>query len=550
MLYSFRADDAICAGHDPLAAGAGVPACTVALRPGDLARPGWAGHDGALVAAGAAPPAGSGEMLVFCHPVTCAPAAVRRSGEVQAAGWLPDHVRLGVLEQHLGEGVIEDLVAASGRAGPHQRRRVMSLPLTARLVLAMTLMPDACYREAMARLAGLLAQVPWRQRWQVPSSKVITSWRRRLGAQVMEELFWRAAGPVTSPGRGAGRWRGLELCAIDGFQVRLPATPANREAFGSPGTADDSAPFPQLRAVVATARAGRAMLGAAMDASTAGEQTLTARMADEHPGVFCPGRCFLVDRNFLGHELITAIAARGAHLVMRVKQGISLHHVRWLPDGSQLAYLNAPDRRSVLMVRVVEYNVEAAGRDEVSELFCLATTLLDYRAYPAREICDAYPQRWSASETTIGENKTTITDAGPSRGPILRSREPELARQEFWAWLTAAQLVRKASGTAAGRAADPVHSDQVSFTAMRHEAARSLTQTLVTAATSVDALTAAAATAARSALSALITTGRGRYRERRRKHEPAFPHTSRTIPAIAGPATIALFRPASTPDTS
>ena len=196
--------------------------------------------------------------------------------------------------------MIEDLVAASGRAGPHQRKRVISLPLTARLVLAMTLMPDACYGEAMARLAGLLAQVPWRQRWQVPSSKVITSWRRRLGAQVMEELLWRAAGPVTSSGRGAGRWRGLELCAIDGFQVRLRATPANREAFGSTGTADDSAPFPQLRAVVATARAGRAMLGAAMDASTAGEQTLTARMADEHPGVFCPGRCILVDRTFLG----------------------------------------------------------------------------------------------------------------------------------------------------------------------------------------------------------------------------------------------------------
>ena len=95
LLYSFRADDAICAGHDPLAAGAGVPACTVALRPGDLARRGWAGHDGALVAAGAAPPAGPGEMLVFCHPVTCASAAVRRSGEVRAAGWLPDHVGLG-----------------------------------------------------------------------------------------------------------------------------------------------------------------------------------------------------------------------------------------------------------------------------------------------------------------------------------------------------------------------------------------------------------------------------------------------------------------------
>ena len=234
---------------------------------------------------------------------------------------------------------------------------------------------------------------------------------------------------------------------------------------------------------------------------------------------------------------------------MRVKQGISLRHVRWLPDGSQLAYLNAPDRRSVLMVRVVEYNAEAAGREEVSELFCLATTLLDCQAYPLQEVCGAYPDRWSAAETTIGENKTTITDAGPSSGLILRSREPGLARQEFWAWLAAAQLVRKAA--AAARAAPgPVSSDQVSFTAMRQEAARSLAQTLVTASTSPAALARAAEAAARSALSALVTTGRGRSRERRRKYEPSFPHTARTLRTITGPATITIFRPVSTPDTS
>ncbi len=83
----------------------------VALRTADLARPGRAGHNGALVADGAAAPVVPGEMLVFCHPVTVAPAVVRRNGEVHAGGWLPDHVRVGVLERHLGDGVIEELIA-------------------------------------------------------------------------------------------------------------------------------------------------------------------------------------------------------------------------------------------------------------------------------------------------------------------------------------------------------------------------------------------------------------------------------------------------------
>jgi hypothetical protein len=95
----------------------------IAVRSSGAARPG-AGKDGVLLAGAAAAPVIAGEMLVFCHPVTCAPAVVRRTGEVQAGGWLPDHVRLGVLEAQLGDGVIERLIAASGQAVPQRRQRI------------------------------------------------------------------------------------------------------------------------------------------------------------------------------------------------------------------------------------------------------------------------------------------------------------------------------------------------------------------------------------------------------------------------------------------
>ena len=50
-------------------------------------------------------------------------------------------MRLGELERHLGEGVIEDLVAAgiaAGRMPALQRQRLMSLALTIRMTVAMT----------------------------------------------------------------------------------------------------------------------------------------------------------------------------------------------------------------------------------------------------------------------------------------------------------------------------------------------------------------------------------------------------------------------------
>ena len=51
---------------------------------------------------------------------------------------------------------------------------------------------------------------------------------------------------------------GMPVLAADGMLVNLADTPANRAFFGATGTADGSSPFPQLRVVALTARAGRA----------------------------------------------------------------------------------------------------------------------------------------------------------------------------------------------------------------------------------------------------------------------------------------------------
>jgi hypothetical protein len=82
---------------------------------------------------------GAGEPAVFCRPVVTAPAIIRRDGTVPADAWLPDLVRLGALEAHLGDGEIEaaaGAAAAQGRLRPRQRRRIMSYPLVIRLMLA------------------------------------------------------------------------------------------------------------------------------------------------------------------------------------------------------------------------------------------------------------------------------------------------------------------------------------------------------------------------------------------------------------------------------
>ena len=271
--------------------------------------------------------------------------------------------------------------------------------------------------------------------------------------------------------------------------------------------------------------------------------------------------CF--DRNFPGHGLITAILAAGGHVTARVSATVALPLAPgggWLPDGSRLTWLNAPSGRKEdrLPVRVTEHNAimpAEDGSEQVSETCTIITTLLDHRAAPAAAVRDAYLTRWSASETTFGEDKATITGAGNrTSGPVLRSGSPRLVIQEAWAWLAATQLTRASEAAAlrgehaAARALRrrnhaPVTADEESFTAARHHMIRSMTSTQVTATSSLDALAATAGSAARAILRVLNVPGRQRHSRRAQKAGPKFPHATATKPTVTGKPQVTVFAP-------
>jgi Insertion element 4 transposase N-terminal len=440
------ADAAIGAGEFP---SGGTPAGTLAVPACDLRV-----HSTRSVTVAGAPPK-SGQETVFSRPVLTAPAFVKRDRTVLADAWLPEAVRLGVLEAHLGDGVIEKVVARAlrnGRLPLRERRRLLSYPMVIRLVIAMTLLPGSSYAEAARVLAGLLADVPFTLDWHVPTGKSIGEWRMLIPPEIMQEIFWHAAGALIGDGEpSAVMVAGMPADAADGMLVNLADTKENREHFGTTGTGDGSSPFPELRIVALTARAGRAIRGAVLGRACDGEQTLLKTLADEQPGLFA-GRVTMFDRNFPGHDVILAVLLAGGHVIARARGGIALPFQDvpdkgWLADGSRMSWLNAPSgkKEDRLPVRVAKHSVLVAGPggEQVSETCTLITTLLDEVTVPAGVLRDAYPNRWTASETTFGEDKATIAGAGKrTSGPVLRSGCPQLAEQEAWAWLAGTQLTR------------------------------------------------------------------------------------------------------------
>jgi len=575
--YPAALPDAIPAGQDTAGdgglAGAGQ---VIAIRAEDLVSPPGrlpaGGERTALVVAGT-PRIRKGDQVVFVKVIAVAPAVVRRDGQVQAGGHPADHARLGAIERQLddlaGPGVIDEIAAAATLTGKVKgtARRAMTAALTIRAAILMALMPDAGYREILAAVLGDLVLVPWHRPFRVPGPKVMPAWRAALGPDPLTGLQDRvlaAAGAehrdhdyravfVGEPGHE------LRLGSIDGSVTRVPDTPANRGAFGSTGTADDSAPYPQVRDLLATDASTRGDLAVVSGPSgglkAEGEQVLLDAMLIRYRAVFTADRLGVMDRNFRGADRVSRMLATGTHVLIRVKSDIALPRISgFLPDGSYYSYLagGPPGGRWCLKVRVIEYLVDVEGQD-TGELFCLITDLHDYVAYPAGQLAAAYAWRWSGSETSLKEAKSAISGAGPSAGPIFRSKSPALVGQEHAAWICGTELCRALARTAARRAAparkgrragQKVQPREISFTAARRAALASSRSGAATASLPAPMATALHRDTLHAPGRRRIVIDRHRHRHRKAKTCQAFPAAGRAITTRTAIAQVSLCMPA------
>ena len=528
----------------------------VAVRLSDLVSPLRGGRplgdgDRSAVAVGGTARIRTGEVTVFCKVVAVAPARVRRDGRVQAQGSPAGHATLGSLEDWLegkaGPGVIDGIAERAVLAGKYvkgERERLLTRAFMIRVIVLMTLLPDADVREAVIALAGDLALVPWARAWVPASARALGAWRNALGPGPLEELQavvlraswaehedrdWRAA--VT------GREKPLKVSSLDGTLIRVPDTPANRAAFGSVGTGDDSSPFPQLRALPLNDASTRALLGMphgpAGTEKAAAEQRLLDTAMRDYPHLFTKGRLWLMDRNFPGAARIARLMAR-THVLIRLKSDIPLKRISpILADGSYIAELSGDG--VTVTVRVIEYFADVEGQD-VPEMFCLVTDLTDITEHPGPELAALYRWRWDGSETALREAKASLNSAGPGTGPMLRSQSPALVRQELAAWAAATEMTRGVTRDAARaaaparkgrRAGQPVRPREISHARTR----RAVITAIRAGRTCYEALT-------REIAKYRTVADRNRHRARKSKSPSSFGHATardtvtRTAPAV------------------
>jgi hypothetical protein len=268
----------------------------------------------------------------------------------------------------------------------------------------------------------------------------------------MRELFSQVAVPVADQLTRGAFLAGWRLMSIDGFEWDAPDTQENAAAFGFSGAgADDLGrpAFPKVRVVTVSECASHAVVDAAIGAVAgkgAGEQSLARALYPRLEEDWL----LIADRNFYNWADWCMAADSGAALLWRAKADLTLPVLEILPDGSYRSVLvnpkTGPKARKQLIeaaragedldedrarhVRVVEYTVPDRDGDGKGEVIALVTTITAMTAAPAPLLAEAYHQRWE-HETGNAQLKTHLR--GPGR--VLRSKSPDMVRQEIYGYL-------------------------------------------------------------------------------------------------------------------
>lgn len=378
----------------------------------------------------------------------------RTLAELPKGARLTDYISLGVMSKAVPVEKVKEVLDRTGKGS--QRQRDLPAHVVVYYVMALALFMGVSYREV---LRCLLEGINWLKapgtEMKVAGKSGISQARTRLGYGPVKELHDEVVKPIArSDTKGAwyARWR---LVTLDGSTMETADNKENEEAFGRQEVGRGLSGYPQFRFVSLVENGTHVLFGTQMAGYHTGEITLAKEVIRHlEPGMLC-----LADRNFFGFALWHRARSTGADLLWRVRKDLVLPCQERLPDGSYLSriYPSPQDRRHNtrgVAVRVVDYRLH--GIPDTTETYRLLTTILDHREAPAPQLAALYHQRWEI-ETALDELKTHL------KGPRiqLRSKTPDLVRQEFYSLLMTHFAVRGLMHEAAIKGdADP---DELSF---------------------------------------------------------------------------------------
>jgi hypothetical protein len=378
----------------------------------------------------------------------------RAVAELPPGARITDYISLGVITKTFPLSSVGAVLSNTGKSSIRQRD--LPAQVVVYYVIALALYMQSSYREV---LRCLLEAVQWLRDpsvcVRVAGKSGISQARTRLGWEPLRQLHDELVKPVAVRSTRGAWYRSWRLVSLDGSTLDVADEKANEDAFSRPGASRGSSAYPQIRFVSLVENGTHVLFGSQMGGYRTGEITLAKAVLPRlRSGMLC-----LADRNFFGFELWQLAQGTGADLLWRMKKNMRMACEKRLPDGSYLSrvYPSVRDWRhqtNGIILRVIDYRLE--GIEGAEPIYRLATTIFDPGKAPAEELAALYHERWEI-ETAFDELKTHLRGAQI----VLRSKTPDLVRQEFYGLLMAHFAIRGLMHEAALKAGeDP---DRLSF---------------------------------------------------------------------------------------
>lgn len=358
---------------------------------------------------------------------------------------LTDHLSIGVLTKTVPRYLVDEVLAETGKK--EKRSRLLPAHVVVYFVMALALFRDGYDEVLRALVHGLRFARTWSTAWQVPTPGAITQARVRLGEAPVQALFARVAVPLAAPGTPGAWLAGRRLMAIDGVMLDLPDTADNTVEYPK-AVGGTRRPYPQVKIVALGECGTHAVLDAEIGSISSGERDLAQPLTRSIE----PSMLVLADRGFFSYELWVSYRLTGAHLAWRVTKTMILPVLEALPDGSYRSEIVKPgtgkaridaeridDLRLAthIPVRVIDYQIDTDDPADSPETYRVITSVLDPADTDATELAIAYHQRWEI-ETTFRQIECQLLTPGST----LRSKTPELIRQEIWGMLLTHYAIR------------------------------------------------------------------------------------------------------------
>lgn len=342
------------------------------------------------------------------------------------------------------------------------RDRVYTLRRTFWCFLWQTLTPGTSCREVVRQLQALFALLGGPNISSEDGAYCVA--RQRLPTEVLPRALAAAAKAAqqAAPLEASGFLHNRPRKVVDGTTVTLPDSAENRTAFPKSQATHDGIGFPMMRVLAFFCLTS----GAILSVLTGNFHVSELRLLRNFISQLAKNDILIGDRGFGSFVVVHLLRQVGVDFIGRSNRKVDGRRrsrrlgpndwvVHWRRPGRQSAVMSLEEWALVprfLEVRIVRGSLWRPGF-RVRQM-TVVTTLMDPQLYPARQILEAYAQRWRL-ELCFDDLKTTLSME------TLSCQSPEMIEKELYLHLIAHNLVRLVAAQAAS--AHQASMERISF---------------------------------------------------------------------------------------